>query len=110
MADFKTALWITGRNEGGWVNDETDRGGETYCGISRRNFPKWSGWQTLDDTSFREGLVLPELDGEVTDFYKANFWDVLDLDNMPDQDLANQVYDMAVNSGVGEARKLLSSI
>ena len=29
------------RNEGGYVFDPDDSGKETYCGISRANFPKW---------------------------------------------------------------------
>ena len=39
MGDFKTSLARTLRWEGGYSDDPVDRGGETYRGISRKNFP-----------------------------------------------------------------------
>ena len=39
MADFQPALQTTLRFEGGYTNINADAGGETYCGISRRNWP-----------------------------------------------------------------------
>lgn len=47
--DFKVALYqVVLPNEGGWVKDPADSGGETYKGISRKNFPHWSGWSEID--------------------------------------------------------------
>jgi lysozyme family protein len=40
----KKIIEFTLRNEGYYVNDKDDSGGETYRGISRVNFPKWAGW------------------------------------------------------------------
>ena len=34
--------------EGGYVNDPSDSGGETYCGIARNSNPKWEGWKIVD--------------------------------------------------------------
>jgi lysozyme family protein len=48
MADFKQAHSIVMNNEGGYANDPSDRGGETYKGISRNNFPNWKGWKLID--------------------------------------------------------------
>lgn len=112
MADFKIAFGITNKNEGGYVNDPADHGGETYCGISRVNFPHWSGWGIIDNCKtmnhFPEILkasdLLPKL---IEDFYKTNFWNPINGDNIPNQDLANQVYDASVNMGVHQALKLL---
>ena len=110
MADFKTAYALTFKNEGGYANVEGDNGGETYCGITRKNFPAWEGWHIIGNYQpLRNGQLInnTELFFLVDEFYKENFWDKLGLDQMADQDLANQVFDMAVNAGVGEALKLL---
>jgi lysozyme family protein len=107
MADFKKAWDITGKNEGGLVNYPADHGGYTYCGITQKNFPDWLGWQIVTKYPFHEGAVYPELVPLVMQFYKENFWDKVGGDGIADQDLANQVFDFAVNAGVGEALKLL---
>ena len=41
------------------------------------------------------------------EFYEANFWDRLRLDDFEDQDVANEMFDTAVNMGVGRAGKFL---
>ena len=108
MADFKQAWKITGANEGGYSNVAGDTGGETYAGITRKNFPHWSGWVTVDSHKpISRGTTLQSLEPAVESFYKTNFWDPVDGDNITDQTLANDVFDMAVNAGVGEALKLL---
>jgi len=111
MADFKTAFKITSGNEGGYCNVDGDSGGETYCGIARNSNPNWKGWAIVDQHKplhFRQILSISELESLVESFYKENYWNKVNGDSIPIQDLANQVYDMAVNSGVSQAKKLLS--
>ena len=48
MADYKHSIAKVLRTEGGYVNDKDDSGGETYKGISRVNWPRWSGWVIVD--------------------------------------------------------------
>ncbi len=107
MADFKIAYKLTAANEGGYSNVSGDNGGETYCGITRKNFPNWHGWEILRYYTMKHGQVLPELNILVEDFYKENFWDEIKGDNIESQELANQAYDFAVNAGVGAALKML---
>lgn len=110
MADFLTAYKITAKNEGGYVDDLNDAGGETYCGITRKNFPHWTGWTEVDQHKpIKSGTIIPEIDLLVEDFYRNNFWNPVNGNTITDQDLANQVYDMAVNAGVGEALKLMNA-
>ncbi len=45
---FAEALKHTLEFEGGYANDPADRGGETFRGISRKNWPRWSGWDLID--------------------------------------------------------------
>lgn len=41
-------LPITLRFEGGYAYVKGDKGGETYCGISRNANPNWAGWEILN--------------------------------------------------------------
>ena len=112
MANFKEAWSITSVNEGGYANVVGDHGGETYRGITRPNFPHWKGWPIVDaHKPLHHGAMINDvaLEKMVEDFYVDNFWKPIHGDTMTDQDLANQVFDMAVNAGVGEALKLLRS-
>ena len=42
---------------GRYANSASDRGGETYCGISRVHHPSWGGW-SLVDRARSEGVDL----------------------------------------------------
>jgi lysozyme family protein len=102
MAEFLSAYRTVESNEGGYVFDKKDRGGETYFGITRRNFPTWQGWPIIDRAKplGRGGIIdNPELAGMVKNFYKVNFWDKMQGDSFDSQAVAVFVYDWYVNSG-----------
>ena len=114
MANFIIALRKVLKNEGVYANDPDDAGGETYKGISRKNYPTWSGWTSIDQIkkyhprgfkTILEGTK--ELQDKVKEFYKRNFWDKLYLDDCANQELANQCFDMAINAGVKAGVKIL---
>jgi lysozyme family protein len=75
-------------NEGGYVNDSGDPGGETKWGISKRSYPS---------------LDIPNLSREdAKGIYKRDFWDRIQGGNMPFA-VAFQAFDFAVNSGIETA-------
>lgn len=103
-----TAYKRTSVYEGGYANDPADRGGETWKGIARNMHPHWSGWVIID--TFRPKQGFPEnlkkvdvLEWSVQKFYQEKFWLPIWGDKIKDQDIANDIYDMAVNAGVQEA-------
>jgi lysozyme family protein len=116
MADFSQAIGRVLKNEGGYSNVLGDNGGETYRGITRKNFPNWSGWTAVDFTKRTTGLVdeqiihNSDLEKEVEDFYKKNFWDENRLGEVKDQDIAGKLLDMAVNMGSSRAGKILQQV
>lgn len=113
MNDFEIAYKITAANEGGYCLEDGDTGGETYCGISRTNNPKWSGWAIVDKQKpLRKNQIINDatLIGLVKNYYKKMYWDTINGSQLPSQDIANQAYDQAVNGGVGSAKKLLKTI
>lgn len=104
MADFKIAHEITKGNEGGYSNDPKDRGGETIYGIARKHHPNWTGWILVDKypktpSGIKSMLADKEIKSLADKFYKAAFWDMLSLDKLNNQDIANEMYDSAVNLG-----------
>lgn len=114
MAQFNPAFQITMGNEGGYANNPNDRGGETYKGVAKNFWPNWSGWPIVDGIiatkppSINQALNNnAQLQTLVLSFYKANFWDTESLDNINDQQVANQLFDTAVNMGTGIASKFL---
>lgn len=118
MAKFEEAYKLTGHNEGGYANDPDDHGGETYAGIARKFWPAWTGWNIIDLYKKEHGgvkgidvymAVNKVMQASVALFYKQNFWDVNKLDLINDQQLANNVYDFGVNSGVNKGAKTLQA-
>lgn len=93
MADFKVAVESLLLNEGGYVNDPTDPGGETKYGISKRSFPH------LDIAA------LTELDA--MNIYRHEFWK---FESVADQDVANKLLDMSVQFGLSRAVRFLQNI
>jgi len=114
MADFLTAAKKTLSNEGGYVNNSNDRGGETICGIARQFWPSWEGWPKVDEIkaqmgSFRDEFIDLHFREMILKFYRENFWDQIAGDQIPDQDLANELFDTAVNSSPKRAIEFLQT-
>lgn len=111
MADFKQAYSITMKNEGGYVKDPRDVGGETYKGIARNFNPTWEGWRVIDhakkSSGFPDSLLSPvydELNKEmVPNFYRERYWCCYLADSIPWQNIANELFDTGVNMGVQRA-------
>ena len=115
MANFDKAYKRVQQVEGGYVFDSDDRGGETYKGISRRAHPDSEIWNIIDDVKKEHGTkeinsilnyneVLQKL---VRNIYKTEYWDVFELDYLKSQGMANEIFDDAVNRGVGGACAIL---
>jgi lysozyme family protein len=114
MANFLLSYTATMKVEGGYSNNPTDKGGETYKGISRKMHPEWTGWNIIDKYSTANVYLLNEqLNGDnnlqllVQDFYKREFWDALKLGEVNNQKIATELFDTAVNMGTGTAALFL---
>lgn len=76
---FAAALAFVLMIEGGWSDRPSDRGGETFRGVSRKHWPNWPGWKLVDlwkKTSGRWDDIRDDIDVNalVADFYYDNFW------------------------------------
>jgi len=77
-------------HEGGYVNDPRDPGGETNWGVSKRSYP------AVD-------IKALTIDGAKA-IYRRDFWDRCRAPDLPPA-LRFDVFDGAVNSGVGQSVK-----
>lgn len=104
--------------EGGYSCDPDDAGGETYLGISRKAHPYWGGWKIIDKIKKQYGTKnitkrLKEND-ELTylakNIYKNDYWNIFELDDIPSQDIAHQMFDTAVNCGASRAIRIAQQV
>ena len=93
MSTFEKAVAIVLKNEGGYVNDPKDPGGETNFGITKRTYP------TVDI----KGLTKEK----AAAIYKRDFWDPYPYDELVFGDLAIKVFDTSVNVGQKRAFRFL---
>jgi lysozyme family protein len=90
---FMRIISHTLNNEGGYVNNPNDSGGETNFGISKRSYPHLD----IKNLSKLEAIGI----------YKKDFWDKYKIEKIKDFDVAQKIFDMCVNLGPKQAIKLL---
>jgi lysozyme family protein len=91
VVDFNVAFDRTLGHEGGYVNNPRDPGGETNWGISKRSYPN------VDIKNLtREGAKA---------IYYEDFW--VPCGQQLDDAVQYQVFDAAVNHGIGNAIRML---
>ena len=79
-------------HEGGYTAGKGDPGGETRYGVSKRSYPD----EDIANLTLERAKAI----------YKRDFWDRAQCDKLP-QALAFQVFDAAVNSGIGQSIRFL---
>lgn len=90
--NFDTAFDALISHEGGHVNNPADKGGETKFGISKRSYPAID----IANLTLADAKLI----------YKRDFWDRAQCDKLP-PGVAFDVFDTAVNSGIGQAIRFL---
>lgn len=111
MAEFEKAFKQVIQNEGGYVNDPDDAGGETYKGIARNRNGAWRGWISVDllkrQSNFPQNLNNDQdLQVEVMELYHCEYWHRVRGDQIKQQAIAESIFDFAVNAGVVMSSRL----
>lgn len=107
MSIFEKVLERSLINEGFYSNHPNDKGGETCCGISRKFFPLWKGWDIIDNIK-KTGRIpnkndFPVLKDHIFSFYMDNFWNKLMCDKIMSVSIAEKLFDMSINIGIKQA-------
>ena len=97
---FRDALRLVLKWEGGFSNHPNDPGGATNLGITHRTLSEWYG-RAVPIEDLRSLTV-----GEAEPLYRSNYWDACRCQELPNGvDL--MIFDCAVNQGPGRAKRLL---
>jgi len=85
--------------EGGYVNDKTDRGGETMFGITIKTARQYGYNGQMQHLPYELACKI----------YEAMYWTPLRLDDVQaiSECLTEQLFDFGVNSGIGSAGRSL---
>ena len=137
MARSNSAITKTFLKEGKISYSNKDTGGLTYLGLSYNKWPNAEVWPeifaifqkvkpeislgTLKSIGTSSGIQISLTDAEedkinelceplrkkIIEFYKKQFWDILNADNILSQSFAESFFDFSVNVGSGTAAKIL---
>jgi lysozyme family protein len=110
MADFITAFVASSVAGAGYTAVLPDI--EIYCGIDRHFHPTWGGWPIIDslkfaasdeselNSSLEQNKKLKE---KVRELFKQVYWDRFCGDQVPDQEIATELFQSALELGVARA-------
>ena len=88
---FNRCINVILRNEGGYVWNIHDPGGETNMGIAKKFYPD------LDIKSLTKNQAI--------EIYYKDYWSKMNLLGIYDENLILQIFDMGVNAGIKTAIK-----
>jgi len=96
---FEKAWALTGKAEGGYVDDPNDSGGATNWGVTERVARAHGYTGDMRD--------LPK--EKATEIAKKAYWDVMYLDQIAElsEDIALEIFDTGFNAGTSRAGKFL---
>lgn len=97
MADFQIAIPKLLKAEGGHVNHPNDKGKETNMGITIKKARKFEWKGEMKDLPVELAIRI----------YKEEYWDVMKLDQIKNQTLADILFNFGVHCGTGTASKTL---
>lgn len=87
--NFEKAFQVVIGIEDGYNDDPDDRGGETNFGISKRQYP----YINIKDLTEDKAKAI----------YKRDYWDKLHLGNVKRYEVALELFDTGVNTGITKA-------
>jgi lysozyme family protein len=93
MAEFSPAFNFLLPHEGAYSNIPHDPGGPTKFGISALRYPELN----IHDLTLADAETI----------YRRDWWEKYGYGRIDDQDIANKVFDLAVNMGPAKACKIL---
>ena len=105
MSTFEDAIGIVLQNEGGYVNNPNDPGGETNMGITVKFLHGLSQQGKLDDDIDPDNVRALTVE-QVSRLYNRFWWNAYSYGNINDQAVATKIFDLSVNMGPKRIHKI----
>jgi len=109
MANFNLYFPTLLKHEGGFVNHPSDPGGATNKGITLAVF-RQHGKDYNNDGKIDVADLRLLTDNDAKAIYKKLYWDAIRADQINNQQIAEILFDFAVNSGVRRAAQLVQKL
>ena len=93
---FNQAVAVIFLHEGGYAKNESDPGGETNFGISKRSYPE------VDIENLTKG--------KAKEIYERDFWHPLKLYLIDNANICLELFDFAVNAGPSRSVKMAQKL
>lgn len=100
MANFLTSIAYVLKNEGGYVNNPADHGGETNFGLTARTARGLGYTGDMADMTYDQAVAL----------WKKGFWDPWKMDQIQNQAVATAILDLHANGSVSATRIIQQSL
>ena len=104
MANFDNFAPFLRSWEGGFVNNPSDPGGATMCGVTMATWKQYCRQHGIRCTVETLKNIAP---ADWASIMKSGYWDKVSAGGIKCQGIANMVADFAVNAGVTTAAKAL---
>lgn len=112
MGNYKKSFdLIIAPREGMYSNNSADRGKETVWGLTKKDDADWEGWAVVDKQrllpNFPGNLINTDLYNSSYLYYKRKYWDCLKLDQINNDNICTELFDISVVQGQPTAAKYL---
>ena len=107
---FKKCIAVVLKNEGGWVNDPKDAGGETNYGIADAGDGKVDGKADLDGDGTGDVAIKQLTRDQAIEAYYNRYWRKMRLQNIHQQEAILQIFDFGINAGMRTAIRIAQKI
>jgi type VI secretion system secreted protein VgrG len=104
VANIDLSIDYVFKNEGGYSDDPSDKGGMTNMGITQEDLTRWRG-KAVSEADMQALTPM-----EAKRIYYFWWWQPLSLDQVFDQNVATAIFDAAVSLGVPSAVKCLQCV
>lgn len=109
MKYFNKAYDFIREREGGYANVANDKGGETYAGVSRVNFPSEPIWYWIDQLKLlgpiKHNSIIPSVEPLVREFY-ARLFKHYRIPEIKNESTAIAIFDYIVHSGTTAVKRI----
>ena len=105
-ASFEAAIPYILEHEGGWTDDPADPGGVTNFGVSLRLI-RHMGFDVNHDGDIDGDDIAALTKAQAIEVFRTQWWERYQYATLGAQLVAEKVFDLSVNTGPGQAHRIL---